>query len=117
MSRAGQAAVESRIKALQSELGITEPQMPLWQAFAQTMRDNAVATEALFERRARTAPTMNAVDNMRSYADIARTYADAMDHLATDFADLYAGLSDTQRHAADTLFRQQMTAATQPRRP
>ena len=117
LSKAEQAAVESRIKALQSELGITERQMPLWQAFAQTMRDNAAATEALFQRRASTAATMSAVDNMRSYAEIARAYADDTDHLATDFASLYASLSDLQQRAADTLFRQQMAQAAQPKRP
>src|SRR6202035_2566898 len=38
-SAATQAAVDERIRALQSQLGITEAQMPLWTAFAQAMRD------------------------------------------------------------------------------
>jgi len=107
MSKATQAEVEKRIKALQTQLGITAEQMPLWDAFAQSMRGSSAATEALFERRARAAATMSAVDNMRSYADIARAYADTMDRLATDFASLYAGLSDLQRRAADRLFHGQ----------
>src|SRR5215467_8485217 len=41
-----QAAVDQRIRALQSQLGITEAQMPLWTAFAQAMRDNAASTDA-----------------------------------------------------------------------
>lgn len=111
MSKATQSAVDQRIKTLATQLGITEDQMPMWQAFAQTMRDNAAATEALFQRRASTATNMNAVDNMRSYAEIARAYADNTDRLTTDFASLYASLSDVQRRAADAVFRQQMTAA------
>ena len=116
MSKAAQAAVDQRIKTLQKQLGITEEQMPLWDAFAQTMRANAASTEALFQRRATSAAAMNAVDNMRSYAEIARAYADNTDRLATAFASLYASLSDMQRHAADTLFQKQTTQAAQPKR-
>jgi hypothetical protein len=112
-SAATQAAVDQRIRALQSQLGITEAQMPLWTAFAQAMRDNAAATDALFTQRAGAVATMNAPDNMHSYAQIARAYADNTERLATAFDSLYASLSDTQKQAADTLFRQQATAAAQ----
>jgi len=114
-SAATQAAVDQRIHALQSQLGITEAQMPLWSAFAQAMRDNAAATDALFTQRAGAVATMNAPDNMHSYAQIARAYADNTERLATAFDSLYASLSDTQKQAADTMFRQQATAAAQPR--
>jgi periplasmic protein CpxP/Spy len=114
-SAATQAAVDQRIRALQSQLGITEAQMPLWSAFTQAMRDNAAATDALFTQRAGAVATMSAPDNMHSYAQIARAYADNTERLATAFDSLYASLSDTQKQAADTLFRQQTTAAAQPR--
>ena len=110
-----QAAVDQRIKMLQSQLGVTEVQMPLWSAFTQAMRDNAAATDALFTQRAGAVATMNATDNMHSYAQIARAYADNTERLATAFDSLYTSLSDTQKQAADTLFRQQATAAAQPR--
>ena len=112
-SAATQTAVDQRIRTLQSQLGITEAQMPLWTAFAQAMRDNAAATDALFTQRAGAVATMNAPDNMHSYAQIARAYADNTERLATAFDSLYASLSDTQKQAADTLFRQQATAAAQ----
>ena len=48
-----QAAVDQRIRALQSQLGITDAQMPLWNAFSQAMRDNAASTDALFSQRDR----------------------------------------------------------------
>lgn len=110
-----QAAVDQRIRMLQSQLGITEAQMPLWSAFAQAMRDNAASTDALFSQRAASVSAMSATDNMHSYAQIARAYADNTERLATAFDSLYASLSDTQKQAADTLFRQQATAAAQPR--
>jgi protein CpxP len=114
-SAATQAAVDQRIRALQSQLGITEAQMPLWDAFAQAMRDNAAGTDTLFTQRANAVASMTTVDNMRSYAQIARAYADNTERLATAFDSLYASLTDTQKHAADTLFRQQASAAAQPR--
>jgi len=114
-SAATQAAVDQRIKMLQSQLGITEAQMPLWSAFTQAMRDNAAATDALFTQRAGAVATMSAPDNMHSYAQIARAYADNTERLATAFDSLYASLSDTQKQAADTMFRQQAAAAAQPR--
>ena len=110
-----EAAVDQRIRTLQSQLGITEAQMPLWSAFAQTMRENAASTEALFTRRAATVATMSATDNMHSYAGIARAYAEDTERLATAFDSLYASLSETQRQAANTLFRQQAAAAAHPR--
>jgi hypothetical protein len=57
-----------RIRALQSQLGIIEAQMPLWNAFAQAMRDNAASTDALFTQRAHAVTSMSAVDNMHSPA-------------------------------------------------
>jgi hypothetical protein len=59
---------------------------------------------------------MSATENMHSYAQIARAYAVNTERLASAFDSLYASLSDTQKQAADTLFRQQATAPTaQPR--
>jgi protein CpxP len=114
-SAATQTAVDQRIRNLQSQLGITEAQMPLWTAFAQAMRDNAASTDALFAQRVNAVGSMNAVDNMHSYAQIARAYADNTERLASAFDSLYASLTDMQKQAADTLFRQQASAASQPR--
>jgi len=101
-----QVAVEQRIAALQTKLAITPDQQAAWSAFAQVMRDNAQNTDTLFQQRAQGAATMSAVDNMKSYAAIARTYADNTQHLAEAFATLYAKLSQPQQQTADTLFRQ-----------
>jgi periplasmic protein CpxP/Spy len=108
------AAVDERVAQLQSQLGITAAQMPLWSVFAAVMRDNAAATDVLFARRAGTVATMSAVENMHSYAGIARAYADDTQRLATAFDPLYETLSEAQKRAADTLFREQAAAAAKP---
>jgi periplasmic protein CpxP/Spy len=102
-----QAAADARLRALQAQLHITEAQMPQWNAFAQAMRDNATKTDALFRQRAKSVSSMTALDNMQSYAQIARAYADDTEALAQAFAPLYATLSDQQKQTIDTLFREE----------
>ncbi len=105
-----QQAADQRIQALQQQLQITTEQMPAWNSFAQAMRDNATATDTLFRERAANTKTMNAVDNMKSYATVARAYADNTEKLSDAFATLYGTLSDHQKQIADTMFRQQPAA-------
>ena len=107
-----QAAADQRINALQGQLRITTAQTPQWNTFAQAMRDNAASTDALFQQRAGTAATMTALENMRSYAQVARAYADNTESLAQAFEVLYSVLSPEQQQNMDTLFRQQPTQAT-----
>jgi LTXXQ motif family protein len=108
------AAVDKRINELESRFAITAAQQPLWSAFADAMRANAATTDALFAQRAGAVASMSAVENMRSYAAIARAYAENTEHLAAAFDSLYANLSETQKRAADTLFREQAQAAAKP---
>jgi hypothetical protein len=101
-----QQAVQQRIGALQAKFAITSAQMADWNSFTEAMRANAISTNQLFQQRAQNTATMSAVDNMKSYAAIARAYADNTDHLATSFATLYGKLSPDQQKTADALFRQ-----------
>ncbi len=92
--------------------------MPQWSTFAQALRDNAISTDALFRQRASAAQSMSALDNMKSYAQVARAYADNTENLSAAFEALYGVLSDQQKQTIDTLFRQQpaQSAGTQPSR-
>lgn len=101
-----EAAADQRIQALRAQLHITEAQTPQWNAFAQAMRTNATSTDTLFRQRASAAASMNAVDNMKSYAQVARAYADNTQALATAFEALYGVLDPQQKQTVDTLFRQ-----------
>jgi protein CpxP len=108
-----QTATEQRISGLQAQLAITPAQMPQWNAFAQVMRENAQTTDALFRQRAAGVQSMNAADNMQSYAQLSRAYGDGNEKLAAAFQASYAMLSDQQKQAADTLFRQQAAQSAQ----
>lgn len=97
--------VEQRITTLHSEMKITDQQKQQWDAFAQTMRDNAKDTDQAFHDRAQKLATMSADDAMKSYAALAQMHAENMQKLSTAFSALYGTLSDDQKKIADVLFR------------
>jgi periplasmic protein CpxP/Spy len=114
-----EAAANARLTALQAQLNITDAQMSQWSAFAQAMRQNAISTDTLFRQRAQGVSSMSAVDNMKSYEQIAQAYADNTKALAQAFESLYGVLDQQQKQTIDTLFRQDAakTASAQPNRP
>jgi protein CpxP len=114
LSHAAAGAIDQRINALRARLGITQAEEASWDAFANTMRDNAADTDKLFAQRTANAGTMTAPDNMHSYAAIARAYADNTEQLSKAFDTLYAGLTDAQKQAADALFREQAAEGQKP---
>ena len=100
-----QTATEQRISGLQAQLAITPAQMPQWTAFAQVMRENAQTTDALFRQRAAGVQSMNAAENMQSYAQLASTNAQDVQKLVPAFQALYDTMSDAQKRTADQVFR------------
>jgi len=97
--------VEERITELHSQLNITDQQTKQWDAFAQTMRDNAKKTDGAFRDRASKLSGMNADDAMKSYAALAQQHAENMQKLSSAFSDLYAVLSPEQKQVADAMYR------------
>jgi len=97
--------VEQHIASLHKTLGITAAEEPQWNQFAQVMRDNATAMTQGFQDRATKISTMNAVDNMQSWAQISAQRAQDMQKLATAFQTLYATLTPAQQKAADDSFK------------
>jgi len=96
--------VDARIKELHTKLKITPAQEGLWDNVTQVMRDNAKTMEALINARTEKAGTMNAVDDLKSYSEIAEAHADGLKKFLPVFEPLYASMSDAQRKDADTLF-------------
>lgn len=97
--------VEQRITDLHGQLNITEQQSKQWDAFTETMRDNAKKTDQAFRDRAQKLPAMNADDAMKSYAALAQQHAENMQKLSSSFSDLYAVLSPEQKQVADAMYR------------
>jgi periplasmic protein CpxP/Spy len=96
--------VEQQITTMHSQLNITDAQSKQWDAYAQTMRDNAQKTSDALRDRGQKMATMNADDIMKSYAELSQQHADQMQKLASAWSDLYAVLTPEQKQTADTLF-------------
>jgi protein CpxP len=97
--------VEARITELHAKLHITQAQEDLWKNVTQVMRDNAQTLDALTKARSAHAQTMTAVDDFKSYSDIAEAHAEGIKKFIPVFGELYASMSDAQKQNADTLFR------------
>lgn len=97
--------VEQHIAALHAKLHITQDEQALWDKFAEVMRNNAHQMAESAGERASKLNTMNASDNMQSYAQLAMTHAQDLQNLTAAFQPLYASFSPDQQHIADTMFR------------
>jgi protein CpxP len=58
-----------------------------------------------FMQRAQQYPTMNAVQNMQSYEQIAEEHAKRVHKLVPAFRNLYDAMPDQQKQFADQVFR------------
>ena len=96
---------EARIKELQAKLHITQAQEDLWNHVTQVMRDNAKTLDALAQARSAHAQAMTALDDLKSYSEIADAHAEGLKKFIPAFEALYASMSDAQKQNADTLFR------------
>ena len=104
-----------RIEDLHASLQITPKQQPGWNKFARVMRENAKQLDQAYQQRAERFDTMNAEENMRSYAKIEQMRARDVEKLVPAFRLLYASLTPQQKQDADTLFRNRTEAARQQR--
>ncbi len=106
--------VEAHIQALHNQLQITPAEEPQWAAFAQVMRTNAMQMEQAFAARGASLGTMNAVQDMQSYAQIAQVQSANMQKLAASFGTLYSSFPPAQQKLADGVFRAKMATHAKP---
>jgi len=107
---------------LHATLHITPAQEELWTTVTQVMRDNAKTMDALTTARVAQAPTMTAVEDLKSYTAITQAHAEGLTTFLPAFEALYASMSDAQKAEANTMFRghhRRPTAAkaTKPKSP
>jgi periplasmic protein CpxP/Spy len=97
--------VEARISELHKQLGITPAEEPRFKTYADVMRENAQAMQALFAQRAKN-PDRTAVGQLRWYAKLTAAHAEAVSKLVAPFEVLYQSMSDKQKKLADAVFAQ-----------
>jgi hypothetical protein len=104
--------VEARIKDLHARLGITAAQEDAWGKVADAMRDNANSMASLTQARTAAAKTMTALDDLKSYSEIAQAHSDGLQKFTPVFTSLYESMSDQQKLNADSIFRAHALKAT-----
>jgi periplasmic protein CpxP/Spy len=102
--------VEARIKELHDKLKITSAQEEMWTAITKEMRDHAKAAQSLIGTREQSAAQMTAIEDLKSYAEIAQAHADGMKQFLKVFTPLYTAMSDAQKKNADDVFREHKDA-------
>jgi hypothetical protein len=98
--------VEHRIKELHAQLRITPAEEPQWKQFADVMRENARNMDQAFMQRAQQFETMNAVQRMQSYEQLAESHSQNLQKLVPAFEKLYDSMPDQQKQVADQVFRE-----------
>ncbi|HUC19679.1 MAG TPA: Spy/CpxP family protein refolding chaperone [Acetobacteraceae bacterium] len=101
----GPETAQQYIDQLHATLQITPAQQPQWDRFAQAMTGNAESMHQAFAQRGAALGTMNAAQNMQSYAELAALHARNMQTLANAFQALYATMTPEQQRNADAVFR------------
>ena len=97
--------VEHYIKDLHTRLQITPAEETQWNQFAEVMRQNARDMDQAFRQRAEQFPSMNAVQDLQSYAQIAEAHAQRVQKLVPAFENLYNAMPEQQKQLADQVFR------------
>ncbi len=100
--------VEGRIAFLKAELGITDAQAPQWNAFADTLRSNAKAHQAMHEQMTKGGMPSAWPDRLAAQQKVLSTRLDAIKALEAAAKPLYAVLSDEQKKTADQLLASPM---------
>jgi len=97
--------VENRIKQLHTQLRITSAEEPQWNQFAEVMRQNARDIDQAILNRTQQFETMDAVQNMQSYEQLAEQHAQHVQKLVVAFENLYGAMPEQQKQLADQVFR------------
>lgn len=101
--------IEARIEKFHSELKITAEQEERWNKVAQVMRENESKMHALVQAREERGSTLSAVENLKSYSEIADEHAASLKKFIPVFEDLYSTMSESQKKMADGLFFKRMS--------
>jgi hypothetical protein len=95
--------VEGRIAFLKAELKITDAQAPQWNAFAETLRSNAMSHRAAHQRMTTDAAPATWPERIAFQQKMLATRLDSLKDMEAAVKPLYATLSDEQRKLADQL--------------
>jgi len=98
--------VDQRITSLHSALQITPAEESKWNRVAQSMRENAAAMQKLVAEKTTGMPHgMTAVEDLKTYEQLARAHVDGLKNLTASFETLYDSMPAAQKKVADGVFQ------------
>ncbi len=104
MATAMSEHVEGRLAFLKTELKITDAQLPLWNNFAQAVRDNAKTMGSMMQGGMTGMKQSVALpDKLAMREKMMTAHLEAMQKLKAAVDPLYAAFTDEQKKAADQL--------------
>ena len=95
--------IEGRLAFLKTELKITDAQLPLWNAFAQAMRDNASTMQAMPYPMMEMNKAATLFDKLAERETILAARLEAVRKLKAAAEPLYAALNADQKKTADDI--------------
>jgi hypothetical protein len=99
-------------RMIHDQLGITPLQENLWNNVTLIMRENSQSMAALIRSRAKQETAMTALDDLKSYSEVASLHADGLKKFIPAFEALYKSMSEEQQKNADILFQNQRKKMT-----
>jgi hypothetical protein len=95
--------VEGRLAFLKTELKITEPQLPLWNAVADAVRASAKSMGDMSGGMMGTSQAATLSDKLAMREKMMTAHLDALRKFKAAVEPLYAALNDEQKRTADEL--------------
>ena len=95
--------IDGRLAFLKTELKITDAQLPLWNAFAQAMRDNASTMQAMPYPMMEMNKAATLFDKLAERETILAARLEAVRKLKAAAEPLYAALNADQKKTADDI--------------
>ncbi|PKN19169.1 MAG: hypothetical protein CVU71_10140 [Deltaproteobacteria bacterium HGW-Deltaproteobacteria-6] len=99
--------MDAHLSMLHTKLQITKAQEDQWQKFARVMLENNKTMQDLQEKRQKEVRLMTALDDLKSYSEIADAHAGGLKKFIPAFEALYNSMTDEQKRNADSLFLNQ----------
>ena len=93
----------------------TPAEQAQWDQFAEVMRDNAREMNKAAMEHAQQVPSMGAVEDLKSYEQLAEAHVQRLQKLIPAFESLYNTMPAQQKQVADQVFRANVESRAQNR--
>ncbi len=101
---AHQVRTEQRILEMHDKLNLDANQEELWGNVTQILRDNAKTMDTLTQNRVDQADKMNAVEDLKSYGEIAQAHANGVQKMIPAFSNLFKSMTVDQQKSVNSFF-------------